>query len=104
MGGRFIWLDVPDTGRFLLTFEPSAKANGFEATAYLSGQHIVFSHAGNRYEITTKEPIIPASGTFSLWLRYDPTFSYPSVNAFNKSHDQFSMGAADDLGFIKREH
>jgi hypothetical protein len=103
MRGRFIWLDVPGVGRFILTLEPKAEANGFESTAYVSGQQIVFSHGGNRYEIATKEPIIPASGTFSLWLRCDPTFSYPSINPFNKSNDQFGVGAADDLGFTKKE-
>lgn len=102
MRGRFIWLDVPGVGRFILTLEPKAEANGFESTAYVSGQQIVFSHGGNRYEIATREPIIPASGTFSLWLRYDPTFSYPATNPFNKSNDQFGVGAADDLGFTKK--
>jgi hypothetical protein len=103
MRGRFIWLDVPGVGRFILTLEPKAEANGFESTAYVSGQQIVFNHGGNRYEIATKEPIIPASGTFSLWLRYDPTFSYPTINPFNKLNDQFGVGAADDLGFTKKE-
>lgn len=103
MRGRFIWLDVPNVGRFILTLEPKAEANGFESTAYVSGQQIVFNHGGNRYEIATKEPIIPASGTFSLWLRYDPTFSSPSINPFNKANDQFGVGAADDLGFTKKE-
>jgi len=101
MRGRFIWFDVPGEGRFLLTLEPSAGANGFEATAYVSGQRIVFNHGGNRYEITTEEPIVPASGTFTLWLRYDPTFSYPSVNPF-RTLNSFSVGAADDLGFGKK--
>jgi hypothetical protein len=102
MRGRFIWLEVPGVGRFILTLEPSAEANGFESSAYVSGQRIVFSYGGNRYEIATKEPIIPASGTFSLWLRCDPTFSYPAINPFNKSYDHFGVGAADDLGFTKK--
>lgn len=102
MRGRFIWLEVPGVGRFILTLEPSAEANGFDSTAYVSGQRIVFSHAGSRYEIATKEPIIPASGTFSLWLLCDPTFSYPPINPFNRSSDQFSVGAADDLGFTRK--
>jgi hypothetical protein len=100
--GRFVWLEVPGVGRFILTLAPGAEANGFESTAYVSGQRLVFNHRGNRYEIATKEPIIPASGTFSLWLRCDPTFSYPALNPFNRSSDEFGIGAADDLGFVTK--
>ena len=101
--GRFIWLDVPRVGRFILTLASEAETNGFESTAYVSGQQLVFDHGGNRYEIATKEPIIPASGTFSLWLRHDPTFSNPALNPFNRSADEFGIGAADDLGFVTKE-
>jgi hypothetical protein len=96
MGGRFIWLDVPQTGRFIFSLTPLSEADGFHRSAYLTRQQIVFTSGADKYELTSERPIIPASGVFHLWVRLDPTFTFPSPAA-HQIGDYFSVGAADHL-------
>lgn len=96
MGGRFIWLDVPQTGRFIFSLTPLTEADGFHRLAYLTRRQIVFSNGADQYELTSEHPIIPASGVFYLWVRLDPTFTFPSRLSY-QSGNYFSIGAADRL-------
>jgi hypothetical protein len=96
MGGRFIWLDVPQTGRFIFSLTPVSETDGFHRSAYLTRQQIIFSNGADKYELTSEHPIIPASGVFYLWVRLDPTFTFPS-RLSNQSGNYFSIGAADNL-------
>jgi hypothetical protein len=96
MSGRFIWLDVPQTGRFIFSLTPLAEADGFHRTAYLTRQQIVFNNGDDKYELTSEHPIVPASGVFSLWVRLDPTFTFPG-RLFGQVGNHFSIGAADSL-------
>lgn len=96
MGGRFIWLDVPQTGRFIFSLTPLTEADGFYRSAYVTRRQLVFSNGVDKYELTAERPIISASGVFYLWVRLDPTFAFPSrVSA--QSGNYFSIGAADSL-------
>jgi len=99
MGGRFIWLDVPQTGRFIFSLTPLSEEDGFHRSAYLTRQQIVFSNGAHKYELTSEHPIIPASGVFYLWVRLDPTFMFPSAHQIG---NYFSIGAADRLPLPQR--
>ncbi len=96
MGGRFLWLDVPQTGRFIFSLTPLRESDGFHRAAYLTRQQIVFTNGADKYELISERPIIPASGVFYLWVRLDPTFTFPS-NFYHQVGDHFSVGAADRL-------
>jgi len=99
--GRFIWLDVPGVGRFLFSLTPRSESGGFAKAAYVTGQQISFSHGPDQYEVVTRQPIVPASGVYNLWMLFDPTFSAPSPNPFRGQGDEFSFGAADDFPGVK---
>lgn len=94
--GRFIWIDIPQTGRFIFSLTPLSEADGFHRLAYLARQQIVFSYGPDKYDLTSEHPIILASGEFYLWTRHDPTFTFPSRVAHRTGND-FSIGAADRL-------
>lgn len=101
MGGRFLWLDIPQTGRFIFSLTPISEADGFRRLAYLTRQQIIFTNGADRYELTSERPIIPASGVFYLWVRLDPTFTFPS-HAARQIGNYFSVGAADSLPLQQR--
>lgn len=101
MGGRFLWLDVPQTGRFIFSLTPLSEADGFHRSAYLTRQQIVFANGADKYELTSEHPIIPASGVFHLWVRLDPTFTFPSPAA-RQIGNYFSVGAANSLPLTQR--
>jgi hypothetical protein len=100
MGGRFIWLDIPQTGRFIFSLTPLAESDGFHRSGYLTRQQIVFTNGMDRYELVSEHPIIPASGVFHVWVRLDPTFTFPSAH---QSGNYFSIGAADRLPLHGKE-
>ncbi len=101
MGGRFIWLDIPQTGRFIFSLTPLAESDGFHRSAYVTRQEIDFSNGADKYELTSEHPIIQASGLFYLWIRLDPTFKFPSTFSRHIG-DHFSIGAADRLPLQRR--
>jgi hypothetical protein len=101
MGGRFIWLDVPQTGRFIFSLTPLSEADGFHRLASLTRQQIIFRNGADNYELTSEHPIIPASGLFYLWVRLDPTFTFPSL-ASQQVGNYFSIGAADNLPLLQK--
>jgi hypothetical protein len=101
MSGRFVWLDVPQTGRFIFSLTPLSEADGFYRSAYVTRQQIVFTHGTDKYELTSERPIIPASGVFYVWLRLDPTFTFPSP-ASQTSGNYFSWGATGRLPLQQR--
>ena len=101
MGGRFIWLDVPQTGRFIFSLIPLAEADGFHRSAFLTRTRISFTHGADKYELSSPNSIIPASGVFHLWVRFDPTFTFPLAY---QAGTYVSLGAADRLPLTaKRE-
>lgn len=94
--GRFIWLDIPRVGRFLFSLaQAEAEAAGFQPNAYVSEHQLVFTHAGNRYEVLSQQPIVPGSGVYYLWMQYDPTFTVLTED-FPKMGD--SSDASGDPG------
>jgi hypothetical protein len=101
IGGRFFWLDVPQTGRFIFSLTPLSESDGFHRMAYLTRQQIVFNNGGDEYELISERPIVPASGVFTLWVRLDPTFTFP-VRFSDQVGNYFSIGAADSLPLQQR--
>jgi hypothetical protein len=102
MSGRFVWLDIPQTGRFIFSLTPLSESDGFHRSAYLTRQQLVFNHGADKYELTSERPIIPASGVFYLWVRLDPTYTFPA-RLSDQIGNYFSIGAADHLPLQKRE-
>jgi hypothetical protein len=106
--GRFVWMDIPKVGRFLFSLaQAEAEAEGFLPSAFVSEHQIVFTHAGNRYELVADEPIVPGSGVFYLWMLHDPTFTIPSQEnlppEFGGEPVKYGrFGAANNLAPIKK--
>ena len=98
--GRFIWLDMPDTGRFIFSLTPNSEAAGFSKAAYVTSQQISFTHGADQYDLITNEPIIHASGVYDLWMLFDPTFTLPMANLI-KGQNGFVSGAADNFPGVK---
>jgi hypothetical protein len=111
-GGRFIWIDIPRVGRFLFSLaQEEAEAAGFQPTAYVSKHQIVFTHAGNRYEVVAEQPIVPGTGVYYLWMQHDPTFTvltedFPkgagSLEANGEPGEYGRGGAADNFTPLKK--
>jgi hypothetical protein len=94
VSGRYIWVDIPEVGRFLFSLAARVESEDFQPTAFVSGKEIVFSRGPDRYELMSDRTIVPATGVFRLWVRYDPNFSFPLLPA---GSDRFRMGALDYL-------
>jgi hypothetical protein len=94
--GRFIWIDIPAAGRFHFSLQERARLSGYDQPAYVTGHQLTFVYGSDRYEIVTKDPIIPASGVFNIWMRMDPTFGSNSSPPYKGSADRLSFGAAND--------
>lgn len=101
MSGRFIWLDVPQIGRFIFSLTPLSEVDGFYRSAYLTRQQIVFNHGRDEYELISGRRIIPASGVFYLWVHFDPTFTFPALK-YPQTGTHFSIGAAGSLPLPQR--
>ncbi len=69
--GKYIWIEIPDVGRFSFTLVPSSVSAGFEPTALVRGQQISFQHGTDLYEWLSKEQVAPGDGLFKLWVRFD---------------------------------
>lgn len=102
IGGRFLWVDVPQTGRFVFSLTPLSEVDGFHRTAYLLNQRLRFNNGTDTYELSSERPLVSASGTFSVWMRLDPTFTFPS-RLSDQMGTYFSIGAADRLPLPRRE-
>lgn len=98
--GRFVWLDMPDTGRFVFSLTPNSEAAGFLKGAYVTSQQLSFSHGADQYDLITNEPIIHASGVYDVWMLFDPTFTLPMPNLV-KGQNGFVSGAADNFPGVK---
>lgn len=94
--GRFIWIDVPQTGRFIFSLSPGGEEDGFRRAAYVTRRQIIFVGGADKYEWVSERPVVPASGVFHLWVRFEPAFT-PPPTAPPQNGNAFSVGAADSL-------
>jgi hypothetical protein len=103
--GRYIWLSIPQVGRAIFTLTTPLEGSGFEQTAVANEKQLVFWIDGVHYEWLSKERIVPAEGSFNVWMKFDPTFSFPSLKAAPKVSDEtrWSHGAFDRLPGEKKE-
>ncbi len=81
VSARFIFLDIPEVGRVWFTVTTPPPGSGFERSAIVNEKQLVFSIGTDQYEWLSKEPILPAEGSFYVWMLFDPTFSAPALNA-----------------------
>lgn len=95
--GRFIWMDLPQVGRVILTLAAPPPEAGFQRVAVVSDHQIVFTMGADQYEWLSPQRIAPGSGVYHLWMRLDPTFSFPMPKTDRKEND-WEIGSAADLG------
>src|SRR5262249_5491715 len=75
--GRYIWLGIPQVGRAIFTLSTPPEGSGFQQTAIVNGQQLVFWIDGVQYEWLSKSRIVTAAGSFQVWMKFDPTPSLP---------------------------
>jgi hypothetical protein len=105
VSGRYIWLGFPQVGRAIFTLSTPPEGAGFEQTAIVNKNQLIFSIDGVQYEWISKSRIVPAEGSFHVWMKFDPTFSFPSLKASPKVLDEprWSHGAFDKLPGERKE-
>lgn len=107
--GRYIWLGIPQVGRAIFTLATPPEGCGFEQTAIANEQQLIFSIDGVQYEWLSKSRIVPAEGSFYVWMKSDPTFTFPPVIGPPKIVEQindrtkWSHGAFDKWPVEKKE-
>lgn len=103
--GRYIWLGFPQLGRVIFTLATPPEGSGFEQTAITNKNQLVFWIDGAQYDWLSKSRIVPAEGSFYIWMKFDPTFSFPPQTASPKVLDEarWSHGAFDKLPGEKKE-
>jgi hypothetical protein len=90
--GRYIWLGIPQVGRAIFTLSTPPEGAGFEQTAIVNKGQLIFSINGAQYEWISKDRIVPAEGSFYVWMKFDPTFTFPQVTAPPKILQQINDG------------
>src|SRR5215510_280203 len=92
--GRYIWLGIPQVGRAIFTLSTPPEGAGFEQTAIANEQQLIFSIDGVQYEWLSKSRIVPAEGAFYIWMKFDPTFTFPPVIAPPKILEKINVRTA----------
>jgi hypothetical protein len=103
--GRYIWLGIPQVGRAIFTLITPPEGSGFAQTAIANENQLVFWINGVQYEWLSKSRIVPADGSFHIWMKFDPTFSFLPLKAPPEVPDgtRWSLGAFDKLPGEKKE-
>jgi len=96
--GRYIWIGIPQVGRAIFTLTAPPEGSGFEQTAIVNNNQLIFSIAGAQYEWLSKSRIVTADGSFHVWMKFDPTFSVPQATAQPKIPEQINDGARWSVG------
>ena len=100
-------IDLAKRAIFTLTTPP--ESSGFEQTAIVNNHQLIFSIDGAQYEWLSKSRIVTADGSFHIWMKCDPTFTFPQAIAPPKILEQindgarWSVGAFDTLPGEKKE-
>jgi len=105
VSGRYIWLGIPQVGRAIFTLITPPEGSGFTQTAIANENQLVFRIDGVQYEWLSKSRIVPADGSFHVWMKFDPTFSFPPQKTPPEVLDGkgWSLGAFDKLPGEKKE-
>lgn len=90
--GRYIWLGIPQVRRAIFTLTTPPEGSGFEQTAIANENQLVFWIDGAQYEWLSKSRIVPAEGTFYIWMKFDPTFTFPPGIAPPRILEQINDG------------
>lgn len=90
--GRYIWLGIPQVGRAIFTLSTPPEGGGFEQTAIVNKGQLIFSINGVQYEWISKDRIVPAEGSFYVWMKFDPTFTFPPAIAPPKILERINDG------------
>ena len=76
VSGNQVWFALPDRGRYFLSLVPR---DGFTRAGSVTPRTLAFRIGGDSLGVATAERIIPADGTFALFVRHDPNYrgTYP---------------------------
>jgi hypothetical protein len=100
--GRYIWLGIPQVGRVIFTLSTPPEGVGFEQTAIVNKGQLIFSIHGVQYEWISKDRIVPAEGSFYVWMKFDPTFTFPPAIAPPKILEQINDGTKWSIGSLDK--
>jgi hypothetical protein len=98
VGGRYIWLGIPKAGRAIFTLATPPAGSGLEQTAIVNKNRLIFWINGAQYEWISKSRIVPADGSFHVWMKFDPTLT-EQIN----DGTRWNFGASDTLPGEKKE-
>jgi hypothetical protein len=96
--GRYIWLGLPQVGRAIFTLSTPPEGAGFEQTAIVNKNQLIFSIDGAQYEWISKSRIVSAEGSFYVWMKFDPTFTFPPIIAPPKIAEKINAGTMWSYG------
>jgi hypothetical protein len=96
--GRYIWLGFPQVGRAIFTLSTPPEGAGFEQTAIVNKNQLIFSIDGAQYEWISKSRIVSAEGSFYVWMKFDPTFTFPPIIAPPKIVEKINAGTMWSYG------
>jgi hypothetical protein len=96
--GRYIWLGLPQVGRAIFTLSTPPEGAGFEQTAIVNKNQLIFSIDGAQYEWISKSRIVSAEGSFYVWMKFDPTFTFPPIIAPPKIAEKINAGTTWSYG------
>jgi sigma-70-like protein len=92
--------DVTHEAFLLLIRQPEVyqAARGLKQTAIVNKNRLIFWINGAQYEWISKSRIVPADGSFHVWMKFDPTLT-EQIN----DGTRWSVGASDTLPGEKKE-
>ncbi|SPE41769.1 exported hypothetical protein [Candidatus Sulfopaludibacter sp. SbA3] len=87
---KLVWVSIPGHGRFLFSLAPVSDPRNypFLKAGVVNGMKISFVWNGDRFELTSREPITESSGAWNLYVLAAPAPASPSG---------FSFGAVDSV-------
>ena len=85
--GQVVWLNLPGRGRFSLSLLPNNK-RGFTRNGTAAAETFAFRQGLTEYRVDCSGPVVPGSGRYSLYVRYEPGW-YPGPE------DIFLIGSND---------
>lgn len=83
--GSLIWFYVPQKGFFMLSLAPR-EGYDFRKIGVINRNKITFRINGENYELTSEEPILPANGTWGLWVLHDPKYRPPFLAPVDENY------------------
>jgi len=73
MSGTFVYLYLPDRGRFVFSLAPN-RQDGFRRAGEVRGGMLRYEWNGDTFEMQCGDPVAPGGGVFHLYVHHDPSW------------------------------